>query len=154
MKSCGVNAMDIRDAFRDVLNDWDRQGPLYNDKETQRAVKTLVERAEHFHNPENWPVMEYTDDFKQFHPQDSSLWEQLFTLAALKNQSLADVLCFLRGSGCELVPDAKYGYAIRPIIGGHGFKSHREYEEMRKGLALYSSTLVDVLRKLGEMNHG
>lgn len=146
--------MDIRDAFRDVLNDWDRQGPLYNDKETQRAVKTLVERAEHFHNPENWPVMEYTDDFKQFHPQDSALWEQLFTLAALKNQSLADVLCFLRGSGCELVPDVKYGYAIRPIIGGHGFKSHREYEEMRKGLVLYSSTLVDVLKKLGEMNHG
>ncbi len=146
--------MDIRDAFRDVLNDWDRQGPLYNDKETQRAVKTLVERAEYFHNPENWPVMEYTDDFKQFHPQDSALWEQLFTLAALKNQSLADVLCFLRGSGCELVLDAKYGYAIRPIIGGHGFKLHREYEEMRKGLALYSSTLVDVLKKLGEMNHG
>lgn len=146
--------MDIRDAFRDVLNDWDRQGPLYNDKETQRAVKTLVERAEHFHNPENWPVMEYTDDFKQFHPRDSALWEQLFTLAALKNQNLADVLCFLRGSGCELIPDAKYGYAIRPIIGGHGFKSHREYEEMRKGLALYSSTLVDMLRKLGEMNHG
>ncbi|MFG6271622.1 hypothetical protein ACGTZG_00280 [Megasphaera hexanoica] len=132
----------------------DTNGPLKTDKETQDALKVIVARVEYFRDENNWPVMEYTDDFKQFHPRDSALWEQLFTLAALKNQNLADVLCFLRGSGCELIPDAKYGYAIRPIIGGHGFKSHREYEEMRKGLALYSSTLVDVLKKLGEMNHG
>lgn len=146
--------MDIRNAFKAILNDMDTNGPLKTDKETQDALQVIVARVEYFRDENNWPVMEYTDDFKQFHPRDSALWEQLFTLAALKNQNLADVLCFLRGSGCELIPDAKYGYAIRPIIGGHGFKSHREYEEMRKGLALYSSTLVDVLKKLGEMNHG
>lgn len=141
--------MDIRNAFKAILNDMDTNGPLKTDKETQDALKVIVERVEYFRDENNWPVEEYTDDFNQYHPADHQQWVWLFMQAAFKSRELADTLCILRGMGCELVPDQTYGYVIRPIIGGKGWQSIEQYNLTKEPLKDHTSELLPLLKQLG-----
>lgn len=141
--------MDIRNAFKAILNDMDTNGPLKTDKETQDALKVIVERVEYFRDENNWPVEEYTDDFKKYHPADHQQWVWLFMQAAFKSRELADTLCILRGMGCELVPDQTYGYVIRPIIGGKGWQSIEQYNLTKEPLKEHTNELLPLLKQLG-----
>lgn len=141
--------MDIRNAFKAILNDMDTNGPLNTDKETQDALKVIVERVEYFRDENNWPVEEYTDDFKKYHPADHQQWVWLFMQAAFKSRELADTLCILRGMGCELVPDQTYGYVIRPIIGGKGWQSIEQYNLTKEPLKEHTNELLPLLKQLG-----
>ena len=88
-----------------------RQGYPHIDNKTYREVEAVAE-------PEDWPVTEYTDDFRQYHPEDSAIWERFFFHAMFVSTDLADCLCFLRAGGAILVPDAAYGTSSAPSSAG------------------------------------
>lgn len=108
----------------------------------------LVKIVEHSRDPKNWPIVEYTDDFALYHPEDHYYWTWLFFYAVFQSTDLADVLCILRGNGCKLVADDAYGYRIEPIIGGHGWKSLQQYNGAKEPLNNYIQLLLPLLKQL------
>ena len=120
-----------RSAFKEILNEMEH--PQFDLLRRDPEIKNLVERL---------------DDYEKKHPEDSNLWVWLFLHAAFVNSELADVLCFLRGRGCVLIPDDRFGYVIRPIIGKDGFKSQEEYNQIKEPLADYGESLVKLLKKM------
>lgn len=64
------------------------------------------------------------------------------------DSDLATILCALRANGCELVPDNTYGYVIRPIIGGHGWRDMQQYNETKEPLNDYIDILLPLLKRL------
>lgn len=110
-----------------------------------RQLTGLVEKAA---RPEDYPECEYPDDYVYEHPQDSDLWQQLFTLAALKSDDFATCLCFVRANGAILVKDETYGWAIRPVIGEHGYENREIYDTVVKGLSPWKEELMALLKGL------
>ena len=140
-----------RSAFKEILNEMEHPqfDLLRRDPEIKNLVERLVRKVEEARKPENWPVYEYPDEFEKYHPEDHQLWIWLFLRAALINPEFADVLCFLRTRGCQLIPDKEFGYVIRPIIhAAYGFKSQAEYDQMKEPLQDYSDQLVSLLREM------
>lgn len=139
-----------RSAFKEILNEMEHPqfDLLRRDPEIKSLVERLVRKVEDARNPKNWPIEEYHDDYEKKHPEDSNLWVWLFLHAAFINSELADVLCFLRGRGCVLIPDDRFGYVIRPVIGKDGFKSYEEYNQIKEPLADYGEPLVKLLKKM------
>lgn len=139
-----------RSAFKEILNEMEHPqfDLLRRDPEIKNLVERLVRKVEEARNPKNWPIEEYHDDYEKKHPEDSNLWVWLFLHAAFINSELADVLCFLRGRGCVLIPDDRFGYVIRPVIGKDGFNSQEEYNQIKEPLADYGEPLVKLLKKM------
>lgn len=138
-----------RSAFAIVLEAMARrQSRLRADKDIRTLTRQLVEKVEAIAEPEDWPVTEYTDDFREYHPEDSAIWERFFFHAMFVSTDLADCLCFLRAGGAILVPDAAYGYIIRPVIGGHGYRSQDDYDRMKQPLRKWQPDIVRILRLL------
>lgn len=144
-----------RSAFREVLEAMETPHAqiLQRDPDIKGLVENIVQHVENARKPENWPVEEYTDDFKKYHPADHQQWVWLFMQAAFKSRELADTLCILRGMGCELVPDKTYGYVIRPIIGGKGWQSIEQYNLTKEPLKDHTNELLPLLKQLGEMKN-
>lgn len=141
-----------RSAFREVLDAMGTPNAqlLRRDPDIKGLVENIVQHVENARNPENWPVLEYTDDFRQYHPEDRWHWAWLLLEAAILDDDLATILCVLRGNGCELVKDDTYGYVIRPIIGGHGWDSIEQYNKTKEPLNDYVDQLLPLLRRLRE----
>lgn len=139
-----------RSAFREVLEAMETPHAqlLQRDPDIKGLVENIVQHVEHARNPENWPVSEYIDDFAVHHPSDKKQWAELFLMAACYSTDMADILCFMRNSGCELIRDDEYGYIIRPVIGGKGFHSMQEYEEVKQPLNQYAGALLPMLKRL------
>lgn len=139
-----------RDAFREVLVAMEKPNAqlLQRDPDIKGLVVTLVRHVEDARKPENWPIEEYTDDFAVYHPSDTKQWQELFMIAAFYSKDMADVLCFMRNSGCELIRDDTYGYVIRPIIGGHGFHNEQEYDDVKRPLNQFADALLPMLKRL------
>lgn len=141
----------MKSAFEEILAEWQQPKlqTLQRDPDIIKLVETIILRVEAQRKPENWPVYEYPDEFEKYHPEDHQLWIWLFLRAALINPEFADVLCFLRTRGCQLIPDKEFGYVIRPIIhAAYGFKSQAEYDQMKEPLQDYSDQLVSLLREM------
>lgn len=141
----------MKSAFEEILAEWQQPKlqTLQRDPDIIKLVETIILRVEAQRKPENWPVYEYPDEFEKYHPEDHQLWIWLFFRAALINPEFADVLCFLRTRGSQLLPDDEFGYVIRPIIHEeHGFKSQAEYNQMKEPLNSYGSSLVALLREM------
>ena len=99
-------------------------------------------------HPDGRPVTEYQDRY-EFSPGDSGLWLQLFGLAdLLVGEPMASLLMYIRNTGALLVPSAKYGYMIQPVIGVQGWASMAEYERERQPLLKYTDELVRCLKQL------
>ena len=47
-----------------------------------------------------------------------------------------------------LIPDDRFGYVIRPVIGKDGFNSQEEYNQIKEPLADYGDHLVKLLKKM------
>lgn len=144
-----------RSAFKEVLVAMEQpKSPLLQrDPTIKGLVESIIRKVEDARDPENWPVEEYTDDFKKYHPADHQQWVWLFMQAAFKSCELADTLCVLRGMGCELVPDQTYGYVIRPIIGGKGWQSIEQYNLTKEPLKDHTNELLPLLKQLGGMKN-
>ena len=68
-----------RSAFAIVLEAMARrQSRLRADRDIRTLTIKLIEKVEVVAEPEDWPVTEYTDDFRQYHPEDSAIWERFF----------------------------------------------------------------------------
>lgn len=138
-----------RSAFREVLQAMETPHAqlLQRDPDIKNLVENIVNHVENARKPENWPVTEYTDDFEKEHPADHKLWLQLFLMASFKSKDLADILCVLRGYGCELVKDSVYGYVIQPVLGYH-LKTQAEYDEVKQPLFDYQKEVEAMLKQL------
>ena len=142
----------VKSAFAEILSEWEtpKLKTLERDPTIVQLTKTLVLKVEAQRNPAQWPVLEYTDDFRPYHPEDRWQWGWLLLEAAIIDEDLATILCVLRGNGCELVKDNTYGYVIRPIIGGHGWDSLEQYNKTKEPLNDYVDKLLPLLRRLRE----
>ncbi|WP_288907316.1 hypothetical protein [uncultured Megasphaera sp.] len=140
-----------RSAFKEILAEMEnpQHELIKRDPQIESLAEQIIRHVEAARKPENWPVYEYPDEFEKYHPEDHQLWIWLFLRAALINPEFADVLCFLRTRGCQLIPDKEFGYVIRPIIhAAYGFKSQAEYDQMKEPLQDYSDQLVSLLREM------
>lgn len=140
-----------RSAFKEILAEMEnpQHELIKRDPQIESLAEQIIRHVEAARKPENWPVYEYPDEFEKYHPEDHQLWIWLFFRAALINPEFADVLCFLRTRGSQLLPDDEFGYVIRPIIHEeHGFKSQAEYNQMKEPLNSYGSSLVALLREM------
>lgn len=139
-----------RSAFREVLEAMETPHAqlLQRDPDIKGLVENIVQHVENARKPENWPVEEYPDDFEKYHPSDRWQWAWLLLQAAILDSDLATILCALRANGCELVPDNTYGYVIRPIIGGHGWRDMQQYNETKEPLNDYIDILLPLLKRL------
>lgn len=140
-----------RSAFKEILAEMEnpQHELIKRDPQIESLAEQIIRHVEAARKPENWPVYEYPDEFEKYHPEDHQLWIWLFFRAALINPEFADVLCFLRTRGCQLIPDKEFGYVIRPIIhAAYGFKSQAEYDQMKEPLQDYSDQLVSLLREM------
>ncbi len=152
VKSMKMDSLNrVKSALQEIIQELERPQTqlLQRDPTIQALIDNLVRRVEAQRKPENWPVEEYTDDFKKYHPADHQQWVWLFMQAAFKSRELADTLCILRGMGCELVPDQTYGYVIRPIIGGKGWQSIEQYNLTKEPLKDHTNELLPLLKQLG-----
>jgi hypothetical protein len=142
-----------RSVFREILNAMAEPHAqlLQRDSDIKGLVETIVNHVENARKPENWPVEEYPDEFAVYHPQDKKQWAALFMMAAFHSREMADVLCFMRNSGCELIRDDTYGYVIRPVIGDHALRNEQEYEEVKYGLIQFTDALLPMLKKIPTM---
>lgn len=142
----------IKSAFDEILSEWQhpRFQTLQRDPDIVKLIENIVLRVEGLRNPEQWPVLEYTDDFREYHPEDRWQWAWLLLEAAIIDENMATILCVLRGNGSELVKDDTYGYVIRPIIGGHGWDSVEQYNQTKAPLNDYIDQLLPLLRRLRE----
>lgn len=140
----------IKSAFSEILSEWEKPKfqTLQRDPEIVKLTENLILRVEALRNPERWPVIEYTDDFREYHPADHYQWMWLFFHAPFYSADLADVLCFLRGNGSILVLDPVYGYRIQPIIGGHGWKDQQSYDAVKAPLTDYMNEVCTLLKEL------
>lgn len=139
-----------RSAFREVLVAMETPHAqlLQRDPDIRGLVENIVQHVENARNPENWPVEEYPDEFEKYHPSDWRQWAWLLLHAAILDSDLATILCVLRSNGCELVRDAAYGYVIRPIIGGNGWRDMKQYNETKEPLNEYVDVLLPLLKRL------
>lgn len=90
----------------------------------------------------------YRDTFYNVSPDDSDLWLELFMLADVYDPELAAILQYLRNTGTQLKPDAKWGYKLVPFVGDEGWSSMAEYKRESAALKPYRSQLIICLRKL------
>lgn len=142
-----------RSAFKEVLDAMEEPNPqlLQRDPVIKGLIETIVRHVEDARKPENWPVEDYPDNYRAIHPSDSWQWGWLLTISATKNQELASILCYLRGTGCILVKDNMYGYVIRPVIGKNGWSSAMEYDKEKKPLQDHIELLMTLLKKMAEL---
>ena len=140
----------IKSAFDEILSEWQqpRLQTLQRDPNIVKMTENLVLKVEAQRDPERWPVTDYTDDFKEYHPDDHYQWMWLFFHAPFYSAELADVLCFLRCNGSILVRDQIYGYRIQPVIGGHGWKTQQEYDDVKAPLTGYMNEVLALLKNL------
>ena len=75
---------------------------------------------------------EYQDLYRQYHPEDSKLWLELFLQAGKIDENLASILMYIRNTGAVLLSSNEYGYVIRPIIGTNGWSSQEEYDKEKQ----------------------
>lgn len=139
-----------RSAFKEILDAMEKPNPplLQNDPDIKNLVVDIVRKVEASRDPKNWPVIEYTDDFEKYHPEDHYHWTWLFFHAVFQSTELADILCILRGNGCKLVMDDTYGYRIEPIIGNHGWQNMQQYNDTKEPLNDYVQLLLPLLKQL------
>lgn len=141
-----------RSAFDEVIKamgDKDSQ-LLKREPEIKKLVVDIVRTVEKAREPESWPVETYPDHYADIHPADHDRWVQLMIMAALRNEELASVLCYLRGTGCTLEPSKKYGYVIQPVIGDKGWTSRAEYDREKQPLAKHGELLMELLKKASD----
>ena len=82
-------------------------------------------------------------------PNDSDMWIELFICCMRRGlRELGERLEYLRGAGCQLVPNTKCGYMIRPIVGPQAWESDEAYAKERKCLMPYRTILSELLREL------
>lgn len=139
-----------RSAFDEVIKamgDKDSQ-LLKREPDVKKLVVDIVRIVERARDPESWPVVSYPDNYADTHPADSKQWVQLMMMAALQDEELASVLCYLRGTGCILEPSEKYGYVIQPVIGDKGWTSRAEYDKEKQPLAKHGEQLMELLKKV------
>ena len=98
--------------------------------------------------PNGNKIEQYADNYQKFHPEDSPLWIDLITFAAFQSKELAEMLQYLRGTGCILIPHQTFGYVIKPVIGNDGWRSQEEYDREKKCLNQYGETLINLLVRL------
>jgi len=96
----------------------------------------------------NDPIYILVKIFENIHPDDSPLWIDLITFAAFQSKELAEMLQYLRGTGCVLVPHPSFGYIIKPVIGDNGWHSQEEYDREKICLNQYSEVLMILLKRL------
>ncbi|WP_301859563.1 hypothetical protein [uncultured Megasphaera sp.] len=140
----------VKSAFAEILSEWEtpKLKTLERDPTIIQLTENLVLKVEAQRNPAQWPVNDYTDEFKDYHPGDHYQWMWLFFHAPFYSAELADVLCFLRCNGSILVQDPTYGYRIEPIIGGHGWKDRQAYDDTKAPLAGYMNEVIALLKNL------
>lgn len=84
-------------------------------------------------------------------PKDSDLWLALLGRAASHDEAMYSILYYFRGHGTVLVPDARWGYKLQPVIGKNKYTSWRhisEYEAERTELKKYAPWLIKTLKDL------
>lgn len=140
----------IKSAFDEILSEWQQPKlqTLQRDPNIVKMTENLVLKVEAQRNSERWPVTDYTDDFREYHPDDHYQWMWLFFHAPFYSAELADVLCFLRCNGSILVRDQIYGYRIQPVIGGHGWRTQQEYDDAKAPLTGYMNEVLTLLKDL------
>ena len=121
---------------------------LKRDPDVKKLIVDIVRIVERARDPESWPVVSFPDNYADTHPSDSKQWIQLMTLATLQDDELASILCYLRGTGCVLMENDKYGYVIQPVIGNGGWASQAEYDKEKKPLASHGKLLMELLKKV------
>lgn len=87
------------------------------------------------------------DDLKA----DSDLWLALLERAAIQDEAMYSILYYFRGHGTVLLPDARWGYRLQPVIGKSKYTSWRnlsEYEAERGALKNYTPWLIKTLKDL------
>ena len=93
---------------------------------------------------------EYQDRY-EFSPGDSELSIKLFQWAdTVAGERFAGMLQYIRNTGAVLVPNDRYGYIIKPVIGTQGWMSMEEYERERQPLIQYGEALIRLLKILRE----
>ena len=110
----------IKSAFDEILSEWQqpRLQTLQRDPNIVKMTENLVLKVEAQRDPERWPVTDYTDDFKEYHPDDHYQWMWLF------------------------------GYRIQPVIGEHGWKTQQEYDDVKAPLTGYMNEVLALLKNL------
>lgn len=92
----------------------------------------------------------YEDLGYDFFPADSELWMTLFEEADQVDSELCSILMYLRGGGARLIPNPKFGYIIRPIVGAGAWETKEAYDAERRALEPYREKLLALLKKLNE----
>lgn len=92
----------------------------------------------------------YEDCGYDFFPGDSAHWMTLFEEADKVDHELCSILMYLRGGGARLIPNPKFGYMIRPLVGRGAWSTQEEYDMERAALAPYREKLMALLKGLNE----
>jgi hypothetical protein len=140
-----------RSAFDEIIKAMGEKDSqlLKREPDVKKLVVDIVRIVERARDPESWPVVSYPDNYADTHPADSKQWIQLMTLAALQDEELASILCYMRGTGCVLEPHQQFGFCIRPVVGCNGWDSINTYNNEKKALQGHTDTLLGLLKQLG-----
>jgi hypothetical protein len=89
------------------------------------------------------------DNYYEHSPEDSDKWLKLMEWANEIDSDLKAMIMRIRNTGAKLIKSDKYGYAIQPVIGKHGWNSKEEYErECHPLLKKFREQLIELLRNL------
>lgn len=89
------------------------------------------------------------DPYMEHDPEGTNLWLKLLCEARNESLEFYAVLNYLRCTGTLLVPDAKFGYRLVPVISEDAWHSVEEYNHEKQYLQKWLPQLVSILGGLG-----
>lgn len=95
----------------------------------------------------------FRDNYAKYSQQDQDLWQTLFYVAKDCNETLFQILQYLREVGTNLVRDNQFGYKLVPVIGKYGWQSQKEYNQEKAYLIPYANQLTKMLKYIARRQY-